>query len=155
MPGATLGHEVITLTSWFHYGPGITIDQIVDILGYHLQTKLTPRGLIDDWRRPAEVLNGWYEQIGEEAKRSVLLHGDETSWRVNGVTYWLRCSAWVRSSSSGCLCLKRCRDFAFSTDWESDSHCWGSVSCCSPPSTSYTPWDLRFCSLPLRSSGPS
>ncbi len=37
MPGATLGHHVIALTSWFHYGLGITIDQIVDILGHHLQ----------------------------------------------------------------------------------------------------------------------
>jgi transposase len=47
MPGATLGHHVIALTAWFHYGLGITIDQVVDILGYHLQTKLTPGGLID------------------------------------------------------------------------------------------------------------
>ncbi len=33
MPKATLGHRVIALTSWFHYGLGLTIDQIVDILG--------------------------------------------------------------------------------------------------------------------------
>ncbi len=51
VPGATLGHHVIALTAWFHYGLGITIDQIVDILGYHLQTKLTPGGLIDAWPR--------------------------------------------------------------------------------------------------------
>lgn len=68
MPGATLGHHVIALTAWFHYGLGITIDQVVDILGYHLQTKLTPGGLIDAWRRLAEVLNAWYKQIGEQAK---------------------------------------------------------------------------------------
>ncbi len=59
MPGATLGHHVIALTSWFHYGLGITIDQVVDILGYHLQTKLTPGGLMDALRRLAEVLNAW------------------------------------------------------------------------------------------------
>jgi len=93
MPGATLGHHVIALTSWFHYGLGITIDQVVDILGYHLQTKLTPGGLIDAWRRLGEVLNGWYEQIGEQAKKSAHLHADETGWRVNGVTYWLWCFA--------------------------------------------------------------
>ena len=93
MPGATLGHHVIALTSWFHYGLGITIDQIVDILGYHLQTRLTPGGLIDAWRRLAEVLSAWYEQIGEEAKKSGHLHADETGWRVNGVTYWLWCFA--------------------------------------------------------------
>ncbi len=70
MPKATLGHQVIALTSWFHYGMGLTIDQVVDVLGYHLQTKLTPSGLVDAWRRLAEVLRGWYQQIGEEAKSS-------------------------------------------------------------------------------------
>ena len=96
MPGATLGHHVIALTAWLHYGLGITIDQIVDILGYHLQTKLTPGGLIDAWRRLAEVLNAWYGQIAEQAKKSAHLHADETGWRVNGVTYWLWCFANTR-----------------------------------------------------------
>ncbi|MCH7632666.1 MAG: transposase, partial [Planctomycetes bacterium] len=89
MPKATLGHQVIALTSWFHYGLGLTIDQVVDILGYQMQTKLTPGGLVDAWRRLAEVLRAWYEQIGEEAKASAHLHADETGWRVNGQTYWL------------------------------------------------------------------
>lgn len=93
MPGATLGHQVIALTAWFHYGLGITLDQITDILGYHLQTRLTPGGLIDAWRRLADVLNDWYEQIGAEAKRSAHLHADETGWRVNGRTRWLWCFA--------------------------------------------------------------
>jgi transposase len=91
MPGATLGHQVITLTSWLHYGLGITIDQIVDILDYHLQTKLTPGGLIDAWRRLSEILLEWYEQIGEQARGSAVLHADETGWRVNGQGCWLWC----------------------------------------------------------------
>ena len=91
MPKATLGHHVIALASWFHYGLGLTIDQVVDILGYHLQTKLTPGGLIDAWHRLAFLLTTWYEQIGEQAKASSHLHADETGWRVNGVTYWLWC----------------------------------------------------------------
>ncbi len=91
MPGATLGHHVIALTSWFHYGLGVTIDQIIDILSYHLQTKLTPGGLIDAWRRLSEILLAWYEQIAEEAKTSAHLHADETGWRVNGQGCWLWC----------------------------------------------------------------
>jgi len=91
MPKATLGHQVIALTSWFHYGLGLTINQVVDILGYQMQTKLTSGGLVDAWRRLAEVLRAWYEQIGEEAKASAHLHADETGWRVNGQTYWLWC----------------------------------------------------------------
>jgi transposase len=106
MPGATLGHQVIALTSWFHYGLGITLDQITDILGYHLQTTLTSGGLIDAWRRLAEVLNDWYEQIGEQAKRSAHLHADETGWRVNGQTRWL----WCFTNDRNCYYLiDRCR----------------------------------------------
>lgn len=91
MPRATLGHEVIALTSWFHYGLGLTIDQVVDILDYKMQTTLTAGGLIDAWRRLAEVLGAWHEQIGEEARDCSHLHADETGWRVNGQTYWLWC----------------------------------------------------------------
>lgn len=86
MPKATLGHQVIALTSWFHYGLGLTIDSIVDILVYHLQTRLTAGGLVDVWHRLAQVLTAWYEQIGEQAKASSHLHADETGWRVSGQT---------------------------------------------------------------------
>ena len=65
----------------------------MDILGYHLHTRLTPGGLIDAWRRLATVLIPWYEQIAEQAKASAVLHADETGWRVSGQTYWLWCFA--------------------------------------------------------------
>lgn len=106
MPGATLGHHVVTLSSWFHYGLGLTVSQIVDILGYHLQTRLTPGGLIDAWHRLAEVLSVWYEQIGAQVKKSGHLHADETGWRVNGVTYWLWCFAHSRACY---YMIDRCR----------------------------------------------
>ena len=32
MPGATLGHHIVGLTSWFHFGLGITISQVIEIL---------------------------------------------------------------------------------------------------------------------------
>ena len=91
MPRATIGHYLIALTAWLHYGLGVTIDQIIDILSYHLQTELTPSGLIDAWRRLSEMLLAWYEQIAEEAKNSAYLHADETGWRVNGQGCWLWC----------------------------------------------------------------
>ena len=91
MPRAALGHHLISLTSWFHYGLGVTIDQIIDILSYHLQTELTPGGLINAWQRLAEILLAWYEQIAKEAMNSAYLHADETGWRVNGQGCWLWC----------------------------------------------------------------
>jgi len=91
MPHATLGHNVIALSSWFHYGLGVTIGQVRDILGSHLHTDMTAGGLLDGWRRLAEALFPWYEQIGQEAKAGAVLHADETGWRVNGQTHWLWC----------------------------------------------------------------
>jgi transposase len=93
MPNAALGHQVVTLTSWHHYGLGLSIEQIINILEHHLQTQLTAGGLVNIWRRLAEVLEPWYEQIAEAALRSAVLHGDETGWRVNGQTWWLWCFA--------------------------------------------------------------
>lgn len=93
MPGATLGHSVVALSSWFHYGLGITIAQVIDILSHHLQTRITPGGLVDAWQRLATGLTVWYEQIAEEAKKSAVLHADETGWRVMGQTHWLWCFA--------------------------------------------------------------
>lgn len=91
MPKATLGHNVIALSSWFHYGLGITISQIQQILGSHLNTQVTAGGLVDGWRRLAEAIEPWYQQIAAEAKDSAVLHADETGWRVNGQTHWLWC----------------------------------------------------------------
>jgi transposase len=93
LPNATFGHRLISFTIWCHYGLGITIDQLVDILQYHLQTKLSAGGLSATWRRLAEILTPWYEQIGEEARESAYLHADETGWRVRGQTCWLWCFA--------------------------------------------------------------
>jgi hypothetical protein len=81
------------LTAWFHYGLGLTIDQIVSVLRHHLQTELTAGGLVQAWQRLGEVLTPWYEQLAKEAKQSAVLHADETGWRVNGQTHWLWCFA--------------------------------------------------------------
>jgi hypothetical protein len=93
LPKAELGHHFYALTAWLHYGLGSTISQIVEILGYHLQTRITSGGLIQGWHRLADILNEWYEQIGTEGRKSAVLHADETGWRVEGQTHWLWCFA--------------------------------------------------------------
>jgi len=106
LPNATLGHRVVSFTSWCHYGLGVTLDQLIDILQYHLQTKLSAGGLIAAWQRLAEILTPWYEQIAEQARKSAYLHADETGWRVQGRTCWLWCFA------NGQVCyylIDRCR----------------------------------------------
>jgi transposase len=93
LPGATFGHRLISFTSWCHYGLGVTIDQLIDILQFHLQLRLSAGGLVAAWQRLGEILTPWYEQIAKEAKASAYLHADETGWRVRGRTCWLWCFA--------------------------------------------------------------
>jgi len=97
MPNATLGHHVVALGSWFHYGLGVTISQVREILTSHLNTEITAGGLVDGWRRLADALLPWYEQIGNEARAGAVLHADETGWRVAGATWWLWCFCTLRS----------------------------------------------------------
>lgn len=91
LPKAMIGNNILALTAWMHYGLGTTINQIVNVLNVHLRFKLTPGGLVNMWRRLAEIFEAWYEQICAEAKDSSTLHADETGWRVNGKTNWLWC----------------------------------------------------------------
>jgi len=69
------------LTAWLHYGLGITIFHIVEVLNHHLQFKVTQGGLVAAWQRLAEILFVWYETIGSVTKQSGVLHTDETGWR--------------------------------------------------------------------------
>jgi transposase len=91
LPNATFGHRLISFTSWCHYGLGVTLDQLIAILQFHLQTKLSAGGLLAAWQRLAEILTPWYEQLAAEARKSAYLHADETGWRVQGQTCWLWC----------------------------------------------------------------
>jgi transposase len=113
MPNATLGHHVVALSSWFHYGLGVTISQVRDILGSHLHTDITAGGLLGGWQRLAEALFAWYEQIGQQARTGAVLHADETGWRVDGQTHWLwcfcnhRCCYYLIDQSRGSAALQK------------------------------------------------
>jgi transposase len=91
LPNAALGHNLVALTSWFHYGLGTTLGQLQDILACHLHTTITPGGLLDGWRRLSGILTPWYEQIAMDTRWGSVLHADETGWRVDGTTHWLWC----------------------------------------------------------------
>ena len=93
LPKAALGHRVVCFTAWLHYGLGVTIVNILVIMGHHLQTSLSAGGLLSMWYRLAAILTAWYDQIGEQARSSSHLHADETGWRVSGKTHWLWCFA--------------------------------------------------------------
>jgi transposase len=91
LPGSTLGHRVLALSSWLHYGLGNTLSQIVEVFNFHLQLRITPGGLVQMWYRLQAILYAWYEQIQQQALRSAVLFADESGWRVDGKTHWLWC----------------------------------------------------------------
>jgi transposase len=93
LPNATLGNRTLVFTAWLPYALGTTVAQILEVFNFHLQLKLTAGGLVHMWQRLAEVLAPWYEEIGQQARDSAVLHADETGWRVNGKTHWLWCFA--------------------------------------------------------------
>lgn len=63
---------------------------------------LSHGGLVDMWRRTGTILEGWYDQIGKQARHSAVLHADETGWRVKGSTHWLWC--FCNPPSKGACC---------------------------------------------------
>lgn len=91
LPHCTLGNRVLALSAWLHYGNGSTISQIIEVLNFHLQMKVTAGGLVQMWHRLADILYVWYEQIQRECLQAAVLNADETGWRVNGQTHWLWC----------------------------------------------------------------
>jgi transposase len=98
MPGARFGHRLVALTAWLHYGLGTTLSQVIAVLQHHTQFELSPGGLMDAWRRLAQVFAAWVAEIERDVKRSGVLHADETGWRVNGQTRWLWCFTTTRAT---------------------------------------------------------
>jgi len=93
MAKATIGHRAVGLTSWLHYGLGLSIGQVRELAFCQFQTHISAGGLVAIWQRLAEALEPWYVQIGDDARASAVLHADETGWRMNGKTWWLWCFA--------------------------------------------------------------
>jgi transposase len=93
LPNAKIGNRAVALSAWLHYGVGISISQVRELLGGQFRTDLSAGGLVAIWQRLAEALEPWYVQIGLDAKASAVLHADETGWRMNGKTWWLWCFA--------------------------------------------------------------
>lgn len=98
LPNNQIGNRVLVLSAWWHYGLGITIDNVVNVLNHHLQFSVSAGALPQQWYRLQEILFPWYQQIQEDALNAAVLHGDETGWRVNGKGHWLWCFSYARGT---------------------------------------------------------
>ena len=61
-----LGNRVLVLSAWLHYALGNTLSQIVEVLNFHLQLKISSGGLTQMWYRLQAILYAWYEEIQQE-----------------------------------------------------------------------------------------
>ncbi|MBW2219938.1 MAG: IS66 family transposase [Deltaproteobacteria bacterium] len=93
LPNAVLGMRVIVFTAWLHYYIGVSISNIVKILSFSAQFKVSSGGLTLAWQKLAGTLEPFYKNIGQQIRHSAVLNADETGWRVSGATHWLWCFA--------------------------------------------------------------
>jgi hypothetical protein len=91
LPKSTIGNRALILSSWFHYGLGQTISQVVSVFDSLFHFPVSAGGLSLQWQRLAKIFEPWYDAIAQEARMSAVLNADETGWRVNGKTHWLWC----------------------------------------------------------------
>ena len=103
---ANLGIGIVVLTAWLHYMVGISVRNVVKILGYVCSFPVTPGGLTQSWIRLANLLRPEYEHILEQIRHSAVLYADETGWRLDGAPYWL----WAFCTKEYCYyTITKCR----------------------------------------------
>jgi len=91
LPNAVIGLRLVVFTAWLHYLVGVSVSNIVKILGVVCRFKVSAGGLTQAWMNLAALLESTYDHIGEAASQSGVLNADETGWRLNGITHWLWC----------------------------------------------------------------
>jgi hypothetical protein len=78
MPGSMIGNHTVVFTAFLHYSIGVTILKIVGLFQVLFYFTLTAGGLVQLWRRLAVPFHPWYEQIADSARKSSVLHAEET-----------------------------------------------------------------------------
>jgi transposase len=101
LPRSSLGLRFVVYTAWLHYLVGVSVGNCVKTAAVCLGFPVSPGGLTLAWKNLACLLEGPYEAIGRKIRQSAILHGDETGWRINGLTFWL----WAFATHQYCFYL--------------------------------------------------
>ena len=108
LPHAVLGLRLVVFTAWLHYLIGVSVNNIVKLLGVFASFKVSAGGLTQAWKNLASALEPVYNDIGKKVAKAAVLNADETGWRINGITHWLWCFAtryfcyYVNDSKQNC-----------------------------------------------------
>ena len=93
LSNSALGLRLVVFTAWLHYFIGVSVNNIIKLLGVVARFKVSAGGLTQAWKNLACLLYPVYDKIGNTVAKVAVLHADETGWRINGKTHWLWCFA--------------------------------------------------------------
>lgn len=68
---------------------GVSVDKVRFLLETNYGLHVSSATIVNNMQKLAEFLGEDYEQLRVELLKARQVHGDETSWRVKGVNWWL------------------------------------------------------------------
>jgi transposase len=91
LPGAHIGPRARLLTCYGRAHLGISLGKTRDLLHDFFGLTLSRAGLLGHLRWGGRLFAPVVEQLLELLRRSPVVQGDETGWRINGQTAWAWC----------------------------------------------------------------
>jgi transposase len=96
LPDAHLGPRARLLVCYARAHLGLALGKTCDLLEQFWGLRLSRAGALGHLRWGLELFSPVVGRLWELLRESELVHGDETSWRINGDNVWLWCFANAR-----------------------------------------------------------
>lgn len=87
--GVMLGPQVIALASDMKHRFGVSYDKVAEFLRSGYGLKVTGGGLFQADQRLAQRARPVYERLIELMRQCLVVHADETGWRIGALAAWL------------------------------------------------------------------
>jgi hypothetical protein len=91
--GATahrLGPRLLAAAHHLHYGLGVTVRKLPEVLGLLSGVKLTQGAITQDaLRRYERTVGAIYQDLADSIREAPYVHTDDTGWRMGGRPAWL------------------------------------------------------------------
>jgi transposase len=85
-----LGPRLLAAAHRLHYGPGVTVRELPEVLGLLTGVRLTQGAITQDaLRRSERTVAATYQALGDSIREAPYVHTDDTGWRMRGRPAWL------------------------------------------------------------------
>lgn len=91
LPGAHIGPRARLLTAYGRAHLGISLGKTQNLLHDFFGLTVSRAGLLGHLRWAGQLFEPVVEELLERLRRSAVVQGDETGWRINGQTAWAWC----------------------------------------------------------------